>query len=206
MSRDKGYFYSAVTGKAVGEDLGKKAFKEFFRIERSISELFQQLEMGTDEEGLDQRMEVEITAALARFDGSEEERRVVEDILWSMTNYLRFHLGDALHLGSSRQYGSYWDIPGGDVKVGQGEHAFKLVLQIPGGYSSLVEVLRRAVLGGEENKKGATMFTQARVTRVDYSTEKVEDMTILRFLQVKVATEEEEFTCDHVLVSGDHLK
>ena len=41
----------------------------------------------------------------------------MSDILWSMTNYLRFHLGDNLVLGSARQYGSYWDIPGGDVKV-----------------------------------------------------------------------------------------
>ena len=41
----------------------------------------------------------------------------MSDILWSMTNYLRFHLGDDLVLGSARQYGSYWDIPGGDVKV-----------------------------------------------------------------------------------------
>ena len=43
--------------------------------------------------------------------------RLMSDILWSMTNYLKFHLGDDLELGSARQYGSYWDIPGGDVKV-----------------------------------------------------------------------------------------
>ena len=43
--------------------------------------------------------------------------RLMSDILWSMTNYLKFHLGDELELGSARQYGSYWDIPGGDVKV-----------------------------------------------------------------------------------------
>ena len=43
--------------------------------------------------------------------------RLMTDILWSMTNYLKFHLGDDLELGSARQYGSYWDIPGGDVKV-----------------------------------------------------------------------------------------
>ena len=48
---------------------------------------------------------------------SFDDSRLMSDILWSMTNYLRFHLGDDLVLGSARQYGSYWDIPGGDVKV-----------------------------------------------------------------------------------------
>ena len=40
----------------------------------------------------------------------------------------RFHVGDDLSLASSWQYGSYRDIPGGDVKV-------------PGGLTSLVEIL-----------------------------------------------------------------
>ena len=50
-------------------------------------------------------------------DRKHDSSRLMSDILWSMTNYLRFHLGDDLVLGSARQYGSYWDIPGGDVKV-----------------------------------------------------------------------------------------
>ena len=89
------------------------------------------------------RMGVEIKSSLSKFEGTADEARsslcdnkkqkhdgrrltldkkhddcrLMSDILWSMTNYLRFHLGDDLVLGSARQYGSYWDIPGGDVKV-----------------------------------------------------------------------------------------
>ena len=78
------------------------------------------------------RMGVEIESSLTQFEGTADEARfsiceiekqkhddsrLMSDILWSMTNYLRFHLGDDLVLGSARQYGSYWDIPGGDVKV-----------------------------------------------------------------------------------------
>ena len=79
------------------------------------------------------RMGLEIELSLLQFEGTPDEARfsnlsvhevekqkhsrLMSDILWSMTNYLRFHLGDDLVLGSARQYGSYWDIPGGDVKV-----------------------------------------------------------------------------------------
>ena len=95
------------------------------------------------------------------------------DILWSMTNYLKFHLGDDLELGSARQYGSYWDIPGGDVKVWTVNYKKSLftavhitceglqvnniqcltlilvsiIQQIPGGYSSLVNILVSQITG-----------------------------------------------------------
>ena len=34
-------------------------------------------------------MEEEIQKSLASFEGSENEKKTMEDILWSMTNYLR---------------------------------------------------------------------------------------------------------------------
>ena len=34
-------------------------------------------------------MEEEIQKSLASFEGNEEEKKTMEDILWSMTNYLR---------------------------------------------------------------------------------------------------------------------
>ena len=49
-------------------------------------------------------------------------------LMFLMFLMCRFHVGDNLSLASSRQYGSYRDIPGGDIKV-------------PGGLTSLVDIL-----------------------------------------------------------------
>ena len=93
MTRAPGYYYEAATGRAVDESLGKLAFKEFFNIERRIARLFRERGGKEGGEDLQTRMGREIEDCLAGFQGDKEERRTLEDILWSMTNYLRSYMG-----------------------------------------------------------------------------------------------------------------
>ena len=89
MTREKGFFYSPATGRAIDEELGKRAFQEFFKIERELAGLYKDPLWGKSKKTLEIEMGKAINQCVTTFEGSQDDKDILEAILWSMTNYLR---------------------------------------------------------------------------------------------------------------------
>ena len=129
FSRRPGYFFT-FDGKCVDEETGLKAYDAFIEIEEEISSYFAEWKKGGEKVDLRSKFEELIPQKIREHFHRANEAKDAEDCIFGMTNYLRFHAGDDLELCDARLYGSYWDIPGGNVYVPGGYvNVFKEIYQ-----------------------------------------------------------------------------
>ena len=89
----QGYFYT-LDGHCIDKEFGERIYDLFFQLEREATELFRNDYTDKDldlESWFGRRIEKEVSAF-----GNPVQRKEAQDILWGMTNYLKFHAGDEL--------------------------------------------------------------------------------------------------------------
>lgn len=107
--------FAKSNGRIVDLDCGQRAIKAFFEVERAAFMLFFQ---NTPSIGKTANLQKYINEELTRKLHQEfplEEQYDVKCVFNSLQNYLRFHVSDELEKLSLKQYGTFQEVPGGDV-------------------------------------------------------------------------------------------
>lgn len=128
LDRYENCCFAKSDGKIIDKELGQKAVKIFFEVERSAYMMFFQstpfLSSDTNLYGY----LIHELALRTEKDFTVDEQHDVRCIFNAMLNYLRFHVSDEMDKLSLKYYGTFQEIPGGDVVV-------------PGGFQNLLQAV-----------------------------------------------------------------